>query len=106
MKDRTRVSRSVVKRMREFHPKALKLLKSLGFKIVWEKCISNRPYDIIAEKDGLTYYVDLKAPVCACKISVNELKGMRRMSRRGIPVYLFMLPDGGYMFFKFKQFKQ
>ncbi|WP_309492670.1 hypothetical protein [Candidatus Hecatella orcuttiae] len=97
----SKISLKVIKRLRKFgHPKAEQVLKALGFKITYEKDISSKPYDFIAEKNGATYYIDAKVPLKRCSISISELKGMDQISRRGIPLYLFILPDSSYLLFK------
>ena len=85
-------------RQAEAHSKAREILREMGFSI--EKDIgpvSNKPWDFIAKKHGLTYYVDAKSPYTKrgkFTISVSEINGMLKLRSQGIPTYLFILPDG------------
>jgi len=85
------------------HEKAKKLLIEMGFTI--EKDIgpiSNKPWDFIAKKHGLTFYVDAKSPFAErgkFTISLNEMRGMIELRASGIPAYLFILPEGKTMLF-------
>lgn len=90
-------------RRTEAHERAKKLLEEMGFTI--EKDIgpvSNKPWDFIAKKHGLTFYIDAKNPYSAkgqFKISVNEMLGMLKLRSDGVPTYLFILPDGKTILF-------
>ena len=90
-------------RRAEAHNKARKLLEELGFAIDKDMGpISTKPWDFIAKKHGLTFYVDAKSPFAEKGkfiISLNELRGMLKLRIDGIPAYLFVLPEGKTMLF-------
>jgi len=95
--------KEVRERRTEAHERARKILEEMGFSI--EKDIgpiSNKPWDFIAKKHGLTYYIDAKSPYTAkgqFKISLREMIGMLKLRRDGVPTYLFILPDGKNILF-------
>jgi len=79
------------------HEKARTLLMNMGFKIVEDiDPVSSKPWDFIAKKHGLTFYVDTKNPFTEKGnfiITVSELQGMLKLSPNGVPAYLFIFPD-------------
>jgi hypothetical protein len=83
------------------HERARQLLEDMGFRIEKDYVVSNKPWDFIAKKHGLTYYVDSKAPISRKKgtfsISQSEIEGMLELRPTGIPTYLLILPDGRNM---------
>jgi len=79
------------------HERARMLLVNMGFEIVKDiGPISSKPWDFIAKRHGLTFYVDTKNPFTEKGkfiISVSELQGMVKLSSDGVPAYLFIFPD-------------
>lgn len=102
-KQKSKILKEVRDRRTEVHERARKLLEEMGFTI--EKdigSVSNKPWDFIAKKHGLTFYVDAKNPFKAkgkFTISVSEMQGMLKLRADGVPTYLFILPDGKNILF-------
>lgn len=101
-KEKTKKLKEVRKKHIIGHAKAHQLLMNMGFEIVEEHVISNKPWDFKAKKHGTTYYIDSKAPFSRKKgtftITRNEIEGMLKARTSGIPAYLLILPDGRSMF--------
>jgi len=97
------VLKKVRSRRKEAHEKAKSLLLDMGFTITEDiGHISNKPWDFIAKKHGLTFYIDAKSPFAEkgkFTISLSEMQGMLELRAEGIPAYLFVLPDGRNILF-------
>lgn len=102
-KEKSEKLSEVRRKHREAHSKAKQLLIDMGFAIEKDLVISNKPWDFIAKKHGLTYYIDSKSPFSTRKgsftISLSEIKGMLKLRATGIPAYLLILPDGRNVLF-------
>jgi len=90
-------------RRKEAHERSRRLLIDMGFTIVEDiGPVSNKPWDFIVKKHGLTYYMDTKNPFSLrgkFTISTREIESMMDLRPNGVPSYLFVLPDGRNIFF-------